>query len=448
MHSPSQTAVDASPTRANGVYVNTPAADPSAPAVMYADPGSVLVSRDTMQAVRIQAVPAALKPAAVTLAAWFRVRNTVSNSGSGQGYSDIVSIGDQALIRVYAGQIETSKRVANANWTSVKQSATPGNGVWHHLAASMDGASGLAGIRVGGTGTDRECFGVTIAVDGVPVEALSVSQEGHTSMPAGLTVQGSTTSQRSQPVAAKLSLLPPRSGGRASLQLTEPIPVPEKPMPWRIYRTQVTVAGRVLDQVRIELRHPGDTDDPARYRLVIADALTVAMDGTVAVDGTLWVNGPLVQGKGRSVLSAPGSGVVLDAALRAVLAGTLTVGAAFEGVQIESDVVLAVVSAPAGSRPEQGKPFRYSVTLDNRSARRVSHLEALEGRSVGQSRAEPQPLITELDALPGTVRTFERTINVPPGTAGQSLIVNVVALGVTATGTLAYAAQSHTWTIG
>jgi MYXO-CTERM domain-containing protein len=132
------TAADSSPTGASGTFVNAPTPSTDLPPVAYVDARSLLLSRASTQAVRVAPVPAALEPAAVTLAAWFRVRTQVSNSGSGQGYADIVSVGDQTVLRVLRDQVATSKRIPGGTWTSLMASAAPGTNVWHHLAATMD----------------------------------------------------------------------------------------------------------------------------------------------------------------------------------------------------------------------------------------------------------------------------------------------------------------------
>ena len=104
---------------------------------MYADARSVLFSKAAMQAVRVTAAPAALKPPAVTLSAWFKLRTALSGTGI-TGQADVVSMGDQTLLRVYGMQVEAAKRVAGVSWVPARGAVTVTLGAWHHLAATID----------------------------------------------------------------------------------------------------------------------------------------------------------------------------------------------------------------------------------------------------------------------------------------------------------------------
>jgi MYXO-CTERM domain-containing protein len=146
-------AIDSSPTGANGAYVNAPTTDTAVPSVGYADPRSVMFSKAMMQAVQVAGAPAALRPAAVTLAGWFKLGAALN----GSAYGELVSVGDQTLLRVYGAQVTTAKSVAGG-WVQLNAAAMPSDGKWHHLAATIDAAA------------------VTIYFDGAPLGTMADTQ--------------------------------------------------------------------------------------------------------------------------------------------------------------------------------------------------------------------------------------------------------------------------------
>src|SRR5262245_46609073 len=132
-------AVDSSLTEANGAYVNAPMPTTMIPApIKYADAGSMLFSKASMQAVHVTNPPPVLRPPAVTLAAWFKLRTALSGTGVATGQADVVSVGDQTLLRVYSNMVGTAKRVTGNTWFEFNVAAAPNDLAWHHLAATIE----------------------------------------------------------------------------------------------------------------------------------------------------------------------------------------------------------------------------------------------------------------------------------------------------------------------
>jgi hypothetical protein len=133
------TALDASGNGFQGTYlgtVGTPISSTAVPAAGAAgNPLSRAFLKANGQAVRLVATPAALKPAnGLTVSAWYRA-TSVDTSGS-----EIVSAGDNYVLRLRAGQIEFDKRIKSSTGTGTYAScifivSTHLDGAWHHLAA-------------------------------------------------------------------------------------------------------------------------------------------------------------------------------------------------------------------------------------------------------------------------------------------------------------------------
>jgi hypothetical protein len=145
------TALDASGNGFNGTYmgvVGTPAPSMLVPAAGAAgNPFSRVFVRANQHAVRLATIPAALKPAnGLTVSAWYRA-TSVDTSGA-----ELVSAGDQYILRLRAGQIEFAKRITGA--THVNCAAAISNhldGAWHHLAA----VTSTAGMKLYFDGVER-----------------------------------------------------------------------------------------------------------------------------------------------------------------------------------------------------------------------------------------------------------------------------------------------------
>jgi hypothetical protein len=142
------TALDASGNAFHGTYLGTagtPTMSTLVPAAGAAsNPFSRAFVKASVQAVRLAATPAALEPAnGLTVSAWYRA-TSVDTSGS-----EIVSAGDNYVLRLRAGQIEFDKRIKSSTGTGTYASciftvSTHLDGAWHHLAA----VTSVAGMKL------------------------------------------------------------------------------------------------------------------------------------------------------------------------------------------------------------------------------------------------------------------------------------------------------------
>jgi hypothetical protein len=325
--------------------------------------------------------------------------------------------------------------------------------------AGVEAPSGETRLELGGSAADRRSFAILTADDqGKLQRRVDLDAGGRLSADAGAMLRGTDLAD-GETKPASLRLAPgPNDQPRTSARLTfaEPLPPPPtQAWPWRLYRSKVKVDDRELDQLRIEIQHPGQTDDPSHYRLVVGQSvngqfepsLTVSADGTVTVEDTLVTNGPVTQGEAGVGIGAAGSGVVLEDILRRLAAGTITIDAAFGGAKVETGLLRIDLDPATSAAPKADTAFRYTVTLVNTTTRVVGHIQAFQTISFNQARADPSPVVSGLRLAGGADAAYLQQLYVPPGSTGQRLRVDTVALGILTTGTLAYAAQTRSWIV-
>jgi hypothetical protein len=155
------TATDSSGGSLNGNLTPTgatgaPTASAMVAPVGFTDPFSRVFDLSKRQAIQLAPMPAALKPANnITLSAWYKA-SAVDNDGSPTG-SEIMSGGNQYILRVRATQIEFSKRIfsvaMNKNLHSQCFGTVPNHldGNWHHLA----GLTSPTGMKLYFDGVER-----------------------------------------------------------------------------------------------------------------------------------------------------------------------------------------------------------------------------------------------------------------------------------------------------
>ena len=148
-------ALDASGNGVMGSYTGVsgaPTPSTMVPTVTFPDPHSRAFVMANDHGVRLASMPAALKPSNnLTLAAWYRT-SLVDSDASGSTGSEIVSAGNQYLIRVRATQAEFAKRSGASGYAQCF--ATVSNhrdGQWHHLA----GISSSSGMKLYLDGLER-----------------------------------------------------------------------------------------------------------------------------------------------------------------------------------------------------------------------------------------------------------------------------------------------------
>ena len=160
-------------------------------------------------------------------------------------------------------------------------------------------------------------------------------------------------------VAGDLRLVPPEGSTDvpSGMVLSPPVITPEAAQPWSIYRTLAPLqpAGPPVDQLRFEIRDPGEKADPAKYRLAVGhrrsqgeeflSCFEVSADSNVRLLGKLTVEGELLEGPVKVTSEDPRlSKAVLDSYLDGVTAGGNALEDQFTG-GINIDVQPGISSA-------------------------------------------------------------------------------------------------------
>ena len=112
--------------------------------------------------------------------------------------------------------------------------------------------------------------------------------------------------------AAQPAAIPVATHRARGLSYPAVLPLPEAALPWSLYRTAIPILGPdgqpadppvpPLDQLRLEMFHPGDEGDPSRRRFTIGaytptgyrPCLSVRADCQVEVAGIVYVTGELI----------------------------------------------------------------------------------------------------------------------------------------------------------
>jgi len=147
-------ALDSSPAGTSvGTYVNGPVMSTDVPAVSFADPRSRLFDRTQRQAVQLVPAPAGLQPVNdLTVSVWYKARTGLIGGMTGE---ELVSAGDNYLVRLRATQVEFSKRTANGiqSCLAAVGAAKIFDGGWHHIGATTSTDK----IRVYFDGVQQTC---------------------------------------------------------------------------------------------------------------------------------------------------------------------------------------------------------------------------------------------------------------------------------------------------
>jgi hypothetical protein len=137
------TALDSSGNGLNGAYLAEPSrptpADPVDPPLSFTNAHSRAFARANQQAIVLASMPEPLRPInELTLSVWYRA-TTVDDGGGGE----LISLGNNTLLRLRTNDIEVSKRVPNGDLGGAFArcfGTSPGhlNGNWHHVATVID----------------------------------------------------------------------------------------------------------------------------------------------------------------------------------------------------------------------------------------------------------------------------------------------------------------------
>jgi len=130
-------AADASGNNLAGTYTGssgTPTPSAMVPVLSFPDPSSRAFVRANRHTVTLANMPASIKPTTdVSISVWYRATTIDTGSGS-TGGSELVSAGDNYLMRLHIGDIEISKRTASGHMQCLGVTSGHLDGNWHHVA--------------------------------------------------------------------------------------------------------------------------------------------------------------------------------------------------------------------------------------------------------------------------------------------------------------------------
>ncbi|WP_192582112.1 hypothetical protein [Rhodococcus wratislaviensis] len=260
-------------------------------------------------------------------------------------------------------------------WTDQAMRITEDNRVYAGLRGeAVVAPSGRARLQIGAeSSTDTTRFAVateqadTTGNEATPGQAVHGSRLPHTTR-LGVDAAGNVSVCGTTTLGGDLVIHPPTQApadthtGIRFAHTDEPIAA----SPWTFYRTRVVRSGRFVDQLRIEIGHPGDGGDPTRNRFVVGtrDApdvfhpcLTVNADCTVIAHDDIKVRGQLRRSPASVDRNDPRyAGAAVDGFVQGF------VGAA-RGIAGVLTPLAATVSGKDTATP--GENFSYTVTVTN-----------------------------------------------------------------------------------
>jgi hypothetical protein len=132
------TAADSSGHGFNGTYVGsggTPTQSAMVPPLGFPDAFSHAFVRAKRNAVQLANMPAAIKPASdITVSVWYRATDIDTGPSGSMAGSELVSAGDNYLIRLHMGDVEVSKRTSAGHTMCLGVVSNHLDGKWHHVA--------------------------------------------------------------------------------------------------------------------------------------------------------------------------------------------------------------------------------------------------------------------------------------------------------------------------
>jgi hypothetical protein len=138
-------ALDASGNKLAGSYIGatgTPTPSPTVPAVTFPDPLSRAFLRANRHAVTLANMPDLIKPVSdVTVSVWYRATTIDTGPAGSVGGSELVSAGDNYLLRLHSADIEVSKRTSSGHMQCLGPVTNHLDGAWHHVAGVITAAA-------------------------------------------------------------------------------------------------------------------------------------------------------------------------------------------------------------------------------------------------------------------------------------------------------------------
>jgi hypothetical protein len=194
------------------------------------------------------------------------------------------------------------------------------------------------------------------------------------------------------------------------IKFTQPVRLPDKAKPWQLYRTVLPQDESPVHQLRLEIAHPGNEDDPAYYQLVIGyhdgnpgfqPCLTVMADGTVRISGNLEITaGHII----RSPIQAdPSDPRFVNAVLNNWIGGAST---AADQMEFFYSGALQITVSDLSPTAVDGK-FVYHINIRNTSKFILYNIRVTEVFRLNEKKYVSP--ISEPQLAPDETRTFERS---------------------------------------
>jgi hypothetical protein len=196
------------------------------------------------------------------------------------------------------------------------------------------------------------------------------------------------------------------------------------PAPWQLYRTPA--GDPPVDELRVEIGHPGAKGDPAAHRLSIGSVdgegafsacLSVAADCSVAVPA-----GRLVLAPGAQLVLAPAEADLADPRFAAAVIAQWLDSIARAGVKLDALYAGALALEISGVQPAgSGGTLQYTVTVRNAGPAQVRDIEVTDTATLDGAGAAGGTALRLATLDPGAAQSARRRVRVPPNSAGKSM---------------------------
>lgn len=296
--------------------------------------------------------------------------------------------------------------------------------------------AGLVGEEVRApSGRARLQLGPESTADPTRFTIATEQPDGPPRVRVGVDVDGDLTVHGPARFDGDLAVLPIEQGGIGFA----PAPTPAQAAPWSWYRTRVERDGRPVDQLRIEIGHPGDGGDPATQRFVVGvhgrvkgsdtflPCLSVDAAGTVTVHGKLRVGGLLSEGPigttDPRVVAAAGTNFASG-----VLGTAAELAERFAAARFF--VPTLKVSLEGDTDAFAGHPFAYKVTVSNTGTAPATHSQLFVVVGINRDRVSTERVLDDVTIAPGPATAVNGVFAVPGNAANSELTVDVRAVGV------------------
>jgi len=238
---------------------------------------------------------------------------------------------------------------------------------------------------------------------------------------------------------------------------------PAQAAPWQIYRTSVQEEGRTLQQLRVEMAHPGDKGNPQLYKLTVGTrdtsgdfnaCLTLTADCTLTIEGDVNVLGQLVEGPVQADPSDPRfAKAIVDQWAAGWLSGEAALGNLFSDLNSgELGVEIVDLNSRDGTDPPQpvtgnsitvGQDLLYTYRVTNGGRGTITNIQLYESRTFND-QTEHRKIPSAPFSLGPNEQPKEFTQTFSPGSTAGVIQIAVTAIGVGSQPSVLGASNSET----